>query len=138
MLFTSKDELTDYLKGVIGLDNNVVKIENSDQLRTNLIDILVKNSVLNKSNEIKGLTRFIIKSAALEMGIISSSIQGLYEARGRGECNGFTVPAINIRGMSYDFSRSIFRAAHKLNTGSFIFEIAKSEIGYTCNSWCSH
>mgnify|MGYP006133181655 FL=1 len=131
MLFTSKDELTDCLKGVIGLDNNVVKIENSDQLRTNLIDILVKNSVLNKSNEIKGLTRFIIKSAAIEMGIISSSIQGLYEARGRGECNGFTVPAINIRGMSYDFSRSIFRTAHKLNTGSFIFEIAKSEIGYT-------
>jgi fructose/tagatose bisphosphate aldolase len=33
--------------------------------------------------------------------------------------------------MSYDFSRSIFRTAQKLNTGSFIFEIAKSEIGYT-------
>ncbi|SVB94332.1 uncharacterized protein METZ01_LOCUS247186 [marine metagenome] len=67
----------------------------------------------------------------MEMGIVSSSIQGLYDARGRGECGGFTVPAINIRGMSYDFSRSIFRTAHKLNTGAFIFEIAKSEIGYT-------
>ena len=131
MFFTSQDELIQNIKGTASLANGGVKIEDPDRLRTHAIDTLVKNSVLNDSNEIRGLSRFIIKSAALEMGIIPSSIQELYEARGRGECNGFTVPAINIRGMSYDFSRSIFRAAHKLNTGSFIFEIAKSEIGYT-------
>ena len=131
MFFASKNELIQHLKGTVGLDNGGVKVENPDRLRTHAIDILVKNSVLNGSSEIKGLSRYIIKSAALEIGIISSSIQGLYNARGRGECNGFTVPAINIRGMSYDFSRSIFRTAHKLNAGAFIFEIAKSEIGYT-------
>ena len=131
MFFTSQDELIQKLKGTASLDNGGVKIENPDRLRSHAIDALVINSVLNESKEIRGLSRFIIKSTALEMGIVPSSIQELYEARGRGEYNGFTVPAINIRGMSYDFSRSIFRTAHKLSTGAFIFEIAKSEIGYT-------
>ncbi len=131
MLFTNDDEVFKHLKGIVSLNNGGVVIENIDRLRTQGIDTLVENSVLNTSNQIRGLSRFIIKSSALEMGIVSSSIQGLYDARGREECGGFTVPAINIRGMSYDFSRSIFRTAQKLNTGSFIFEIAKSEIGYT-------
>jgi fructose/tagatose bisphosphate aldolase len=52
-------------------------------------------------------------------------------ARGRGEIGGFTVPAINVRGASYDTGRSIFRTAIRLNAGAFILEIARSEIGYT-------
>jgi len=131
MFFTNNDEVFKYLKGIVSLNNGGVVIENIDRLKAQGIDTLVENSVLNPSSQIRGLSRFIIKSSALEMGIVSSSIQGLYDARGRDECGGFTVPAINIRGMSYDFSRSIFRTAQKLNTGSFIFEIAKSEIGYT-------
>ncbi|MBT3515681.1 MAG: aldolase [Nitrospina sp.] len=131
MLFSSDDEVIQHLKGAVRLNNDSVIIENSDRFITYCIDTLVENSVLNPLPQLRGLSRFIIKSVALEMGIILSSIQGLYDARGRGECSGFTVPAINIRGMSYDFSRSIFRTAQKLNTGSFIFEIAKSEIGYT-------
>jgi len=131
MLFTNDDDLFKHLKDIVSLNNGGVVIEDIDRLKTQSIDILVENSVLNASSQIRGLSRFIIKSSALEMGIVSSSIQGLYDARGRDECGGFTVPAINIRGMSYDFSRSIFRTAQKLNTGSFIFEIAKSEIGYT-------
>jgi len=131
MLFNNDDEVFKNLKGIVSLNNGGVVIEDIDRLKTQGIDTLVENSVLNASSQIRGLSRFIIKSSALEMGIVSSSIQGLYDARGRDECGGFTVPAINIRGMSYDFSRSIFRTAQKLNTGSFIFEIAKSEIGYT-------
>ena len=131
MLFNSDDEIFKHLKGIVSLNSGRVVIENIDRLKKQGIDTLVENSVLNASSQIRGLSRFIIKSSALEMGIVSSSIQGLYDARGRDECGGFTVPAINIRGMSYDFSRSIFRTAQKLNTGSFIFEIAKSEIGYT-------
>src|SRR5678809_1274650 len=50
---------------------------------------------------------------------------------GKGECHGFTVPAINVRGMAYDTARSIFRTAIKLNAGAFIVEIARSEIAYT-------
>jgi hypothetical protein len=44
---------------------------------------------------------------------------------------GFTVPAINVRAMAYDTARAVIRAAKGLNAGAFIFEIARSEIGYT-------
>lgn len=44
---------------------------------------------------------------------------------------GFTVPAMNLRGMTYDVARRIFRVAKRLKVGAFIFEIAKSEMGYT-------
>src|SRR5713101_1052385 len=49
----------------------------------------------------------------------------------RGDAGGFTVPAINVRAMSYDTARAVVRAAKSLNAGAFIFEIARSEIGYT-------
>ena len=41
------------------------------------------------------------------------------------------MPAINVRGMSYDTARAIFRTAVKLKAGAFILEIARSEIAYT-------
>jgi fructose/tagatose bisphosphate aldolase len=68
---------------------------------------------------------------AYKKGIYSSSIHEFYVARGRGECNGFTVPAINLRSLTFDLARAIFRVAKKNNAGAFIFEIAKSEMGYT-------
>jgi len=61
---------------------------------------------------------------------VPSSIQELYEEMGR-EYPGFTVPAINIRGLTYDVARAIFRKALQMNVGALIFEIARSEIGYT-------
>jgi len=68
---------------------------------------------------------------AYKKGIYPSSIHQLYVARGKGEFEGFTVPAINLRSMTYDLARAIFRVAKKNNSGAFIFEIAKSEMGYT-------
>jgi fructose/tagatose bisphosphate aldolase len=62
---------------------------------------------------------------------MSASIQSLYEAMGRGELKGFTVPAINIRGLTYDAAQAVFRAAIKGQVGPVIFEIARSEIDYT-------
>jgi fructose/tagatose bisphosphate aldolase len=38
---------------------------------------------------------------------------------------------MNIRGMSYDTGRSIFRTAVRLKVGALILEIARSEIAYT-------
>ena len=82
MLFSSDDEVIQHLKGAVSLNNDNVVIENSDRLITYCIGTLVENSVLNPSPQLRGLSRFIIKSVALEMGIILSSIQGLYDARG--------------------------------------------------------
>ena len=66
-----------------------------------------------------------------ENGVYPWSINDLYLARGRGEIGGFSVPAMNLRTMTFDLARAIFRAAKKINAGAFIFEIAKSEMGYT-------
>ena len=131
MLFNHKDEITRQLKNIATQDNGGVKIEDADKFRGDVVDWLVQNAVLNPSSGIKGLSRFLIKSAALELGIVNSSMQGLYVARGRGEVKGFTVPALNIRGMPYELCRAIFRTAIKSNAGAFIFELAKSEMGYT-------
>jgi fructose-bisphosphate aldolase class II len=65
------------------------------------------------------------------VGVRPASIHELYMARGRGEVHGFTVPAINVRGMAYDTARAIFRTAIKLEAGAFLLEIARSEIAYT-------
>lgn len=68
---------------------------------------------------------------ALNLGIYLASIHEFYIARGRGEFSGLTVPAINLRTLAYDLARSIFRVSKKINAGVFIFEIARSEMGYT-------
>ncbi len=72
-----------------------------------------------------------IFTAAQEEGVYPSSIHEFYIARGKGKFKGFTVPAINLRSMTYDLSRAMFRVAQKIDCGAFIFEIARSEIGYT-------
>ena len=131
MLFNNKEEINQALQGIATQDNGDLVIDNADKLRGDIIDKLVLNAAINPSAEVKGLSRFIIKSAALELGIVNSSIQGLYEARGRGEIKGFTVPALNIRGLPYELCRAIFRTAIKTDAGAFIFELAKSEMNYT-------
>ncbi len=128
---SSKEDIASLIKGAATLNNEEVQLDDADRLRSGPIDSLVENAVLNDSPEIRAYCRYIIKKLALQLGIIPASIQGLYDARGRGENKGYTVPALNIRGMAYEFSRSIFRTAQTLNSGAFIFEIAKSEIGYT-------
>jgi fructose/tagatose bisphosphate aldolase len=72
-----------------------------------------------------------ILDLAYKKGVYPSSIHQLYMARGRGEFSGFTVPAINLRSMTLDLARAIFRVAKSNNCAAFIFEIAKSEMGYT-------
>jgi len=72
-----------------------------------------------------------IFDAAYAAGIYPASIHEFYMARGKGEFSGFTVPAINVRSMTYDVARAIFRVAKRNNSGAFVFEIARSEIGYT-------
>lgn len=90
------------------------------------MDLVFTDDIAGK----KKLTKKIL-GLAYKKGIYPSSIHDLYMAFGRGEVEGFTVPAINLRSMTYDLARAIFRTALKNNSGTFIFEIAKSEMGYT-------
>jgi fructose/tagatose bisphosphate aldolase len=76
--------------------------------------------------------RYLIRLIALELDAPPASIHELYMARGRGEVPpNFTVPAMNLRALAYDAARAVFRLAKKIDAGAFIFEIARSEIGYT-------
>ena len=95
------------------------------------IDALVKEAALATDAKVKDKAQQTIRELASKQGAFPSSIQGLYEAAGKGLYSGVTVPAINIRGITYDVARAVFRVALKNKVGAFIFEIARSEIGYT-------
>jgi len=90
------------------------------------MELVMNDSIAEK----KRLAKKIFDSA-YERGVYPSSIHEFYMARGRGQFNGFVVPAINLRGMTYDLARAIFRVAKNNDSDAFIFEIARSEIGYT-------
>jgi fructose/tagatose bisphosphate aldolase len=93
-------------------------------------DKLVRDAVFG-DGDAKASARKEIHLAARRSGAYSSSIYPLYMAIGRGEVRQFTVPAFNIRALTYDTARALFRAAKRHRVGAFIFEIARSEIGYT-------
>ncbi|HEX7153660.1 MAG TPA: class II fructose-bisphosphate aldolase [Thermoanaerobaculia bacterium] len=96
------------------------------------VDDLVYTAVFSSNAEAKAEARKQIHLRARRSGAVPSSIYPLYMAIGRGEVDRkFTVPAFNIRALTYDTARALFRAAMRNNVGPFIFEIARSEIGYT-------
>ena len=103
----------------------------STPLTGDRIDGLVEQAVFGADEPVREKNRRQIRELAASQGIYPASIQGLYEAAGRGAYHNKTVPAINIRGMTYQVARAVFRAALKHEVGAFIFEIARSEMGYT-------
>ena len=99
-------------------------------LRSSATDQVVWLAVFGAPAE-QEAARWLLWEIGQAVGVMPASIQDLYTARGRGECGGFTVPAINVRMMAYDTARAVFRAAIKANGGAILLEIARSEIAYT-------
>lgn len=95
------------------------------------LDSLVYDAMFSSGEETAEESRRAIRELASGRGVYAVSIQGLYTAAGKGLYSNKTVPAINIRGITYQVARAVFRAALKHKVGAFIFEIARSEIGYT-------
>jgi fructose/tagatose bisphosphate aldolase len=96
------------------------------------VDSLIHTAVFSTDESAKADARREIHLRARQSGAVPSSILPLYQAIGRNEvARKFTVPAFNIRALTYDVARALFRAAMRHNVGPFIFEIARSEIGYT-------
>lgn len=110
-----------------------ILIKNAEKLQRNIEEV-VRIAVLGDDPQ-RSLARWVVRECALEMGIFPASIHGLYAARGRGETrDNFTVPAINLRALPFDAAKAVFRAAHKIGAQALIFEIARSEMGYTNQS----
>jgi fructose-bisphosphate aldolase, class II len=130
MSYGSLSDLLSDVRSCIDISGGAVKVTDAAQLRDSVIDKLVYAAVFG-SDEVKDAARWIIWQSAWEMGVQPASIDGLYQARARGEYGSATVPAVNVRAMAWDVSRALVRAAHSKNVGPFIFELAKSEMGYT-------
>ncbi|HEU4565876.1 MAG TPA: class II fructose-bisphosphate aldolase [Gemmatimonadaceae bacterium] len=116
--------------GDVRLENNHVTVLREASLASERMDALVREAVFGQG-QARDHARWLIWELGQAVGVRPASINDLYMARGRGEVHGFTVPAMNVRGMTYDTARSIFRTAKRLNAGAFILEIARSEIAYT-------
>src|SRR5919205_3069791 len=114
----------------VGLRGGRPSVANESVLESARMDQLVRKAVFGDGHE-RELARWLIWQVGQSVGVRAASIHDLYMARGRGEVGGFTVPAMNVRGMSYDTARSIFRVAKRMDAGAFILEIARSEIAYT-------
>jgi len=72
-----------------------------------------------------------IRKKALKRGIFFASIAPLYKEVVKGNIADFSVPAFNIRTLTFDTACSIFKAAKKTLSAAFILEIASSEMEYT-------
>jgi fructose/tagatose bisphosphate aldolase len=119
------------LGGAVRIDNGHVAVAREQDLATSAMDELVREAVFGQG-QARDHARWLIWEIGQEVGVRAASINDLYLARGRGEARGgWTVPAMNVRGMTYDTARSIFRTAMRLEAGAFILEIARSEIAYT-------
>ena len=113
------------------LDEERIAVRDEELVRESGIDHLVRSAVFSPADEVRIRAREAIHELARELGAVPASIKPLYDAMGRGEVKGFTVPAFNIRALTYDSCRAVFRAAMRDEVGAFILEIARSEIGYT-------
>ena len=118
------------LGGAVTVEAGRVHLHDATALTTAHMDTLVWQAVF-ADEAARNTARWLLWELGQIVGVRPASIHELYIARGRGECDGFTVPAMNVRGMSYDTARSIFRTAKSMDAGAFILEIARSEIAYT-------
>src|SRR6478609_1714912 len=107
-----------------------IKVRDQSKLRSAATDRLAWQAVFAEPND-REAARWLLWELGQVTGARPASINDLYLARGRGECGGFTVPAINVRMLAYDTARAIFRAARAGKAGAIILEIARSEIAYT-------
>jgi fructose/tagatose bisphosphate aldolase len=130
-IYQDKQDLLGSIDDAIHVENGTVEIQNETDLQGLAMGELVYNAVFAQ-DDVKALARWLIWEAGQALGIRPASINSLYRARGSGETDGvWTVPAMNLRGMAYDMARAVFQAALPRDVGAMIFEIARSEMGYT-------
>src|SRR5260221_1283262 len=124
------DALNALFGNALTITESGVSVSDAAELASTKMDELVSAAVFGDDHA-KEYARWLIWEIGQAVGVRASSITDLYIARDRGLTHGFTVPAMNIRGASYDTARAVFRTAIRKQAGAFILEIARSEIAYT-------
>jgi fructose/tagatose bisphosphate aldolase len=130
MIHESIHEIRHHLKGMVGIENGKVEVLDDEAVRRQLIDALARDAVFG-TRPVKAFSRWLIWELGQALGAQPASIHDFYIARARDEWQNRTVPAMNMRFTTYEAGRAALRAAQKTKTGAFIFEIARSEMGYT-------
>jgi len=97
----------------------------------NTIEALVNTSVFSTLEQERTTARKEIRELAAKQGIYPGSIHDIYMKYGKGELSGHTVPAFNVRNLTFDFARLLFRVMKEKKVAHAIFEIARGEVGYT-------
>ena len=113
MIFSSVDQLKKAIEGILKIEGGNVRVLGEAKLRGSLIDHIVYSAVLSGDAGVKQAARWLIRRAGVTLGVLPSSIQRLYDAMGRGEVTGFSVPALNLRILTYETAQAIFRAGLK-------------------------
>jgi fructose/tagatose bisphosphate aldolase len=116
---------------VADFSGGVPEVSDPARLKQDYLENLVEDLMFQNDIQVRTQAFRLIRAAFARSGGTLSSIEPLYRAIGRGEAPGFTVPAINIRGLTYLTVRRVFRAMARIKGGPVIFELAKSEIGYS-------
>ncbi len=116
--------------GAVAPSGPGVEIRDMGAVRSTRTDEVVRLAVFGSEEE-REAARWLLWELGQAAGVRPASIHDLYLARGRGECAGFTVPAINVRVLAYDTARAVFRTAVRRKAGAILLEIARSEIAYT-------
>ncbi|HOX28009.1 MAG TPA: class II fructose-bisphosphate aldolase [bacterium] len=129
-MFGSIDELKNFIKGKAEIAGDAIKIVDEAAFR-NSIRELAANAALSENETVRDAARWIIIEGGQELGIVLSSINDLYMAAGKGEYKGLSVPAVNLRGFTFDTAAAAFRSCLKKNNTAIVFEIARSEMEYT-------
>ena len=129
MVYRSKSEFLD--KAALALDGDGIAFLDREGFRTGAVDDVVETIILGDDPEVRDFAFQVVRQAAKEFKVYPHSIQAIYEARAKDNLTYFAVPAMNLRTLTYDLARAVFRSVAKIDAGAFIFEIARSEIGYT-------
>jgi fructose/tagatose bisphosphate aldolase len=131
IIFKNINQLRLELKDIISFHDPLLTLHKPELIHKEVIDHLVYTLVFTHDDTLKAKTNRIIRQLAAQSGIHFSSIHPFYQAYTKGAIGGFTAPAINIRMLTYDIARTIFRIAKRKKAAAFIIEIAHSESEYT-------
>jgi fructose/tagatose bisphosphate aldolase len=124
-------DLLSRLGNAAHVDGERLMVDDEPAFRADVIRDLAWTAAFADDGPVVELAQWLIHEAAQELGARTASIHELYMARARGEVNGFTVPALNLRAQVFDMARTAFETAAAGDVGAVILELARSEQTYT-------
>jgi fructose/tagatose bisphosphate aldolase len=129
-VFTDISSLYQAIDGAIRIEGDGVEVLDEAAVRGGIIDDLVWTSAFGATPP-RYASQWLIRVLAPALGAYPASIQNLYMAAGRNDYANVTTPAINLRSITFDMARTVFQAAHATQSKQILFELARSEMGYT-------